>query len=148
MSNVQMFTYCLSDFHTKAVGSIVVSCVVSIYFKSSGKFLTKTMFGSFVGGLIYIICVCLCIVVSNTYCVVLCFCFVFLRLVYPMLPHKNPFVVIAIRFFHHSCIITLFVTIVTRRLPHVMQELPTLPQHLSSHPVSVGFMLLGLLFAV
>ena len=35
----------------------------------------KTMFGSYLPPVIYIICVCLCVVVSNTYCVVFFFFF-------------------------------------------------------------------------
>jgi hypothetical protein len=41
-------------------------------------------------------------------------------------------------------IITGFVTRLTRRVPLVEQELLTLPEHLSSPPVLVGFVLLGL----
>jgi hypothetical protein len=38
----------------------------------------------------------------------------------------------------HSWLITGFVTRLTRRVPHVEQELPTLPEHLSSPPVFSG----------
>ena len=49
-----------------------------------------------------------------------------------------PFVVITIRSFPHSYLITWFETRVILRLPHVEQELPTLPDHLSSPPVLSG----------
>ena len=42
------------------------------------------------------------------------------------------------RSFPHSRLITGFVTRLTRRVPLVEQELPTLPQHLSSPPVFSG----------
>jgi hypothetical protein len=42
------------------------------------------------------------------------------------------------RSFPHSRLITRFVTRLTRRVPLVEQELPTLPQHLSSPPVYNG----------
>ena len=38
----------------------------------------------------------------------------------------------------HSWLITGFVTRLTRRVPHVKQELPTLPDHLRSPPVFSG----------
>ena len=41
--------------------------------------------------------------------------------------------------FPHSRLITSFVTRLTRRVPLVEQELPTLPEHLSSLPVLEGF---------
>jgi hypothetical protein len=41
--------------------------------------------------------------------------------------------------FPHSRFITWFVTRLTRRVSLVEQELPTLPEHLSSLPVLVGF---------
>jgi hypothetical protein len=43
-------------------------------------------------------------------------------------------------------LITGFVTRVTRRVPLVEQELLTLPEHLSSPPHLVRFVLLDLLF--
>jgi hypothetical protein len=46
-----------------------------------------------------------------------------------------PFVVIIIRSFPHSWLINGFVTRLTRRVPHVEQELLTLPDHLSSPSV-------------
>jgi hypothetical protein len=46
-----------------------------------------------------------------------------------------PFVVITIRFCPYSCFVTGFVTTVTRQVPHVEQELLTLPEHLSSLPL-------------
>jgi hypothetical protein len=42
------------------------------------------------------------------------------------------------RSFPHSRLITRFVTRLTRRVPLVEQELPTLPEHLSSPPVYNG----------
>ena len=42
------------------------------------------------------------------------------------------------RSFPHSCLITEFVTRLTRRVSLVEQELPTLPEHLSSSPVLSG----------
>jgi len=45
-----------------------------------------------------------------------------------------------IRSFHHSWIITEFVTIVTRRVPLMDQKLPTLPEH-PLLPVFMCFML-------
>jgi hypothetical protein len=42
------------------------------------------------------------------------------------------------RSFPHSRLITGFVTRLTRRVPLVEQELPTLPEHLSSPPVFSG----------
>ena len=55
-----------------------------------------------------------------------------------------PLVVSTSRFFPHSWLITGFVTRITRRVPLVEQELLTLPEHLSSLPVLVGFVLLVL----
>jgi len=52
-----------------------------------------------------------------------------------------PFVVMIIRSFPPSSLITGFVTRVTRRVPHVEQEVLTLPEHLSSSQVLVGFVL-------
>jgi hypothetical protein len=49
-----------------------------------------------------------------------------------------PFVIVTIWSFPHSWLITGFVTIVTRQVPHVEQEWPTLPEHLSSLPVFSG----------
>jgi hypothetical protein len=49
-----------------------------------------------------------------------------------------PLVVNTFRFFPHSRLITGFVTRLTRRVPLVEQELPTLPDHLSSSPVFSG----------
>ena len=40
--------------------------------------------------------------------------------------------------FPHSCLITGFVTRLTRRMSLVEQELPTLPEHLRSPPVFIG----------
>jgi hypothetical protein len=46
---------------------------------------------------------------------------------------------ITIKPFPHSWLITGFITRVTRRVPHVEQELPTLPEeHMSSLPVLFG----------
>jgi hypothetical protein len=42
------------------------------------------------------------------------------------------FILITIQFFPHSWLITGFVTRLTRRVSHMGQELPTLPEHLSS----------------
>jgi hypothetical protein len=53
-----------------------------------------------------------------------------------------PFVVITIRSFPHSWLITGIVTRVTQHVPHVEHELLTLPEHMSSPPVWVGFVLL------
>jgi hypothetical protein len=53
-----------------------------------------------------------------------------------------PLVVNTSRSFPHSLLITGFVTKLTRRVPPVEQELPTLLEHLSSPPVLVGFLLL------
>ena len=49
-----------------------------------------------------------------------------------------PCVVITIGSFLHSWLIIEFVIRVTRRVLHVEQELPTLPEHLSSPPVLSG----------
>ena len=57
-------------------------------------------------------------------------------------------VVIKIRSFPHSWLITGFLTRVTRWVPHVKQELPTLPEHLSSPRFLVRFVLFDLLFYV
>ena len=46
--------------------------------------------------------------------------------------------VITFRSFSHSWLITGFLTRVTRRVPHVEQELPTLPEHMSSPPDCCG----------
>ena len=46
--------------------------------------------------------------------------------------------------FPHSCFIAEFVIRLTRRLPLVKQEKLTLPEHLSSSPVLLGFVLLDL----
>jgi hypothetical protein len=48
------------------------------------------------------------------------------------------------RSFPHSRLITGFATRLTRRVPLVEQELPTLPEHLSSPRFLVGFVLLDL----
>ena len=48
------------------------------------------------------------------------------------------------RSFPHSRLITGFVTRLIRRVPLVEQELLTLPEHLSSPPFVVGFLLLNL----
>jgi len=50
-----------------------------------------------------------------------------------------PLVVNTSRSFPHSRLITGFVTRLARRVPLVKQELPTLPEHLSSSPVFSGF---------
>ena len=50
-----------------------------------------------------------------------------------------PFVVITIRSFPRSWLITRFVTSVILRLSHVEQELCTVPGHLNSPPVFSGF---------
>jgi hypothetical protein len=47
-----------------------------------------------------------------------------------------PLVVNIFRSFLHSCLINGFVIKVTRRMPLVEQELLTIPQHLSSPPIS------------
>ena len=49
-----------------------------------------------------------------------------------------PLVVNTSRSFPHSWLVTGFVTKLTRRMPLVEQELPTLPEHLSSPPVFSG----------
>ena len=49
-----------------------------------------------------------------------------------------PLVVITSRSFLHSWLITGFVTRLTRRVPLMEQELPTIPEHLSSPPVISG----------
>jgi hypothetical protein len=49
-----------------------------------------------------------------------------------------PLVVNTSRSFPHSRLITGFVTRLTRRVPLVEQELLTLPEHMSSHPVFTG----------
>jgi len=49
-----------------------------------------------------------------------------------------PLVVNTSRSFPHSRLITGFVTRLTRRVPLVEQELLTLPEHLSSHPLFSG----------
>ena len=49
-----------------------------------------------------------------------------------------PSVVITIRSYRHSWLITRFVKQVTRRVPLVDQELLTLPEHMSSPPVFSG----------
>jgi hypothetical protein len=59
-----------------------------------------------------------------------------------------PFVVITIRSFSHSWVITGLATIVTWWVPHVEQELLTFPEHMSSSQVLVGFMLRDLYFSV
>ena len=50
----------------------------------------------------------------------------------------DPLVVTTSRSFHHSWLITGFVTRLTRRVPLVEEELLTLPEHLSSPPVFGG----------
>jgi hypothetical protein len=49
-----------------------------------------------------------------------------------------PLVVSTSQSFPHSWLITVFVTRLTRLIPLVKQELPTLPEHLSSPPVFSG----------
>ena len=58
------------------------------------------------------------------------------------------FVVITIRPFPRSWLITGFIINVIRRVPDVDQELITLPEHLSSPQVLVRFVLLDHLFSV
>ena len=48
--------------------------------------------------------------------------------------------------FPHSRLITGFVTRLTRRVPLVEQELPTLPEHLNTPTIFSGFVLLDLQF--
>ena len=55
-----------------------------------------------------------------------------------------PLVVSTSQSFPHSRLVTGFVTRLTRRVPLVEQELPALPEHLSSLPDLVGFVLLDL----
>ena len=50
-----------------------------------------------------------------------------------------PLVINTFRSFPHSWLITRFVARVTRQVPLMEQELPTLPEHLSSPPVFTGF---------
>ena len=50
----------------------------------------------------------------------------------------NHFTVYLLNFIPHSWLITGFVTRLTWRVPLVEQELPTLPEHLSSPPVFSG----------
>ena len=59
-----------------------------------------------------------------------------------------PFVVITIRSFPHSWLITGSVTRVPRRVPHVEQGLLTLPVNMSSPPFLVGFVLPNLSFSL
>ena len=58
------------------------------------------------------------------------------------------FVVITIRSFPHSWLITGSVTRVPRRVPHVEQGLFTLPVNMSSPPFLVGFVLPDLYFCL
>jgi hypothetical protein len=58
--------------------------------------------------------------------------------------HKWPFVVITITCFTHSWHIAGFVSRETRRVLLKEQELLTLPEHLSSPPVLVRFVLLNI----
>jgi len=60
--------------------------------------------------------------------------------IFPYL-HYN---IITSQSFPHSWLVIRYVTRLTRRVPLVEQELLTLPEHLSSHPVLVGFVLLDL----
>ena len=64
-------------------------------------------------------------------------CSVLLRNIYVTNDHEYglPFVVIMIRSCPHSWLITRFVTRITRLIPHVEQELLTLPEHLKSSSV-------------
>ena len=64
-------------------------------------------------------------------------CSVLLRNIYVTNDHEYglPFVVIMIRSCPHSWLITMFVTRVTRLIPHLEQELLTLPEHLKSSSV-------------
>ena len=55
-----------------------------------------------------------------------------------------PFVVNTSLSFPHLWLIIWFAAILTRRMTLVEQELLILPEHLSSPPVFVGFVLLGL----
>jgi hypothetical protein len=54
-----------------------------------------------------------------------------------------PLVVITSRSFPYSCLVTGFITRLTRRVPLVEQELPTLPEHLSSTPVLIMIRVTG-----
>jgi hypothetical protein len=81
-------------------------------------------------------------------------CFVTRTLLYPSgLPGFTPnlngvrvalYLILCIVFFPHSRLITEFVTRLTQRVPLVDLELLTLPEHLSSSPVLVGFVVLDL----
>jgi hypothetical protein len=53
-------------------------------------------------------------------------------------PRYVPLVVSTSRSFPHSWLINWFVTRLTRRVPLVEHELPTLPEHLSSPSVFIG----------
>ena len=69
-----------------------------------------------------------------------CFLFIFLKLDMCTISVTNnhvyvPFVVIIIRSFPHSWFIPVFLAIVTRRVPHVEQELLTLPKYHKSPSV-------------
>jgi hypothetical protein len=59
-------------------------------------------------------------------------------------PRYVPFVVNTSLSFPHLWLIIWFAAILTRRMTLVEQELLILPEHLSSPPVFVGFVLLGL----
>jgi len=52
-----------------------------------------------------------------------------------------PFIVVIIRFFPHLWLITGIVKRVTQRMPHAQYELLTLPEHLPSSRILVGFVL-------
>ena len=59
--------------------------------------------------------------------------------------HKWPWICSVCRN-HNSWLITGFVTEVTRRVPHMEQELLTLPEHLSSPPVFSGVLVFSVMF--
>lgn len=58
--------------------------------------------------------------------------------------YQSYLVVITIRSFLHSWIITVIVTRVARRVPRVEQELISLPEHLSTPPVFSEYVFLNL----
>ena len=62
-------------------------------------------------------------------------------------PNEQGYVTLVVnssRSFPHSWLINGCVTRLTRRMPRMEQELLTLPEHLSSPPVLVGFLVLNL----
>ena len=50
----------------------------------------------------------------------------------------DPLVVNTSRSFPRSCLIIVFVNRVTRRVSHMKQELPTLPEHMSAPRICIG----------